>query len=241
MKRTNRAALFACAAIASLALTGSAFASFAPKLVVSSSGGQASGGSTRIGVVVSNADDPTARVSIYIPAAYTVASASPGKLGDVTATASAGGLVAPLTGELDAIAPTAATNATAQACGVSPSQTWVMHLTFAGTTLDIPMFVVATAAPEVAVGYTTKLVVCLTPPSASPNGAKLLTATFTSSAITQPTSPGDYRWTSLWVPYSGSSTTPNPAGAVETQSVRHLPAKVALSVTKREGHDRQAP
>ena len=87
MKRTNRAALFACAAIASLAFAGSALASFAPKLVVSSNGGQASGGPTRIGVSVANADDPTAQVSIYIPPRTPSPPRAPGKLGDVTATA----------------------------------------------------------------------------------------------------------------------------------------------------------
>ena len=39
--------------------------------------------------VVPNTDDPTAKVSIYVPATYTIATAAPGKLGDVTATAAA--------------------------------------------------------------------------------------------------------------------------------------------------------
>jgi len=244
MKRTHRAALFACAAIAPLAFAASALASFAPKLVVSSSGGQASGGPTRIGVVVANADAPTARLSIYIPAAYTVASASPGKLGDVTATASAadlGGAVLPATGELDAIAPTAATNAAAAQCGVSPSQTWNLHLTAAGQSLDIPLFVVAGAAPEVAAGYQTKLVVCLPPPDVpvgTPGratfGAKLLSASFTSSAVIQPVASGDYRWTSLWTPYNPGRGTVNAAGSVEVQSIRHLPTQVKLTVTKKK-------
>ena len=67
----------------------------------------------RIGAVVSNADDPTARVAIYIPTGYQIATAAPGtKLGDVTATAAAadlGGAILPLTGELDAVDPNALT------------------------------------------------------------------------------------------------------------------------------------
>ena len=122
----------------------------------------------------------------------------------------------PLTGEHDAIAPTAATNAAAAQCGVSPSQTWDLHLTAAGQTLDIPMFVVAGSAAEVAAGYQTKLVVCLPPPDVPPGtpgratfGAKLLSATFTSSAISAPAAPGDYRWTSVWTPYvPGQGTKP---------------------------------
>ena len=240
MKRTIRAALFACAAIASLAFAGSALASFAPKLVVSATTPGAAGGATRLGVLVANADDPTAKATFYIPSAYQVGTPGPGKLGDVTATASAadlGGAVLPLTGELDAIAPTAATNAAAAACGVSPSQTWDLHLTAAGQTLDIPMFVAASPLP----GYSTELVVCLPPPdvpTGTPGratfGAKLLSATFTSSAITQPSTAGDYRWTSLWTPYTPTKGTPNAAGSVEVQGLRHIPTAVKLTVTKKK-------
>jgi hypothetical protein len=240
MRKTNRIVLLACAAFAGLAFAGSAFASFAPKLIVSSTD---VGGSVRIGVVVSNSDDPTAKTSIYIPSAYTVATAAPGKLGDVTATASAadlGGAVLPLTGELDAIAPTATTNGAAAQCGVTPSQTWDLHLTAAGQTLDIPMFVVAAAAPEAASGYSTKLVVCLPPPdvpAGTPGratfGAKLLSATFTSSAIKEPTTGGDYRWTSLWTPYTPTKGTPNAAGSVETQTIRHLPVVLHFNSTRK--------
>jgi hypothetical protein len=245
MKKTIRFALLAGAVCASLAFAGSAFASFAPKLVVSSATPQGSGGPTRIGVVISNNDDPTAVVQMYIPSAYQVGAPPAGtKLGDVTATASAadlGGAVLPLTGELDAVPATATTNAAATQCGVTPSQTWDLHLTAAGQTLDIPMFVVAGAAPEVALGYQTKLVVCLPPPDVpvgTPGratfGAKLLSATFTSSALTQPSTSGDSRWASLWTPYNPGKGTVNRAGSVEVQSIRHLPTLVKLHVTKKK-------
>ena len=63
-----------------------------------------------------NTDDPTARVSIYIPTGYQVDTTTGvgTKLGDVTATAAAadlGGAVLPLTGELDVAAPDAASAA----------------------------------------------------------------------------------------------------------------------------------
>ena len=246
MKKAIRFATLAGALLASLAFAGTALASFSPKLVVSSLTPQATGGGpTRIGVVVSNADDPTAKVSMYIPTGYQIGTPAAGtKLGDVTATASAadlGGAVLPLTGELDAIAPTAATNAAAAQCGISPSQTWNMHLTAAGQSLDIPMFVVAGAAAEAAAGYQTKLVVCLPPPDVpvgTPGratfGAKLLSATISSSAIAQPVASGDYRWTSLWTPYNPGKGTPNAAGSVEAQSIRHIPTQVKLTVTKKK-------
>jgi hypothetical protein len=245
MKRAIRPALFACAAVASLAFAGSALASYAPKLVVSATTPGAAGGATRLGVLVGNADDPTAKATFYIPSTYQVGVPAPGtKLGDVTATATAAdlaGALLPLTGELDAIAPNATTNAAATQCGVAPAQTWDLHLTAAGQVLDIPMFVVTSAAPEVASGYTNKLVVCLPPPDVpvgTPGravfGAKLLSATFTSSAITQPSSPGDYRWTSLWTPYNPGKGTPNAAGSVEVQGFRHIPTAVKLTVTKKK-------
>ncbi|HET7450746.1 MAG TPA: hypothetical protein VFJ78_09125 [Gaiellaceae bacterium] len=239
MRKSIRAALFLCAVLSTLAFASSAFASFSPRLVI---GGGA--GPTRIGVMVANADDPTAKVSIYIPSAYQVGTPAPGKLGDVTATAAAadlGGAVLPLTGELDAIAPTAATTAAATQCGVTPAQTWNLALTAAGQTLNIPMFVVAGAAPEVASGYQWKLVVCLPPPdvpAGTPGratfGAKLLSATFASSAITAPSAAGDYRWTSLWTPYNPGKGTPNAAGSVESQALNHAPAQVKLTIVKKK-------
>ena len=238
MRRTIRFALFAVAALSALGFASSAFASFAPKLVVSSS----AGGAARVGVVVNNADDPTARVQIYVPAGYQIATPTAGtKLGAVTATAAAadlGGAVLPLTGELDAIPA----NATAAAqCGVTAAQTWDLHLTAAGQTLDIPLYVVASSAAEAAAGFPTKLVVCLPPPdvpAGTPGratfGAKLLSATFDSSAITQPAATGDYRWTSLWTPYNPGKGTPNPAGTVETQAIRHIPTQIKQTVTKKK-------
>jgi hypothetical protein len=237
MKKTITLAV---AAFATLAFASSAFASFAPKLVVSSLD---VGGPTRIGVVTSNADDPTAKVTIYVPTGFGVATPAPNtKLGDVTATAAAadlGGAVLPLTGELDAIAATATTTAAAQQCGVTPTQTWDLHLTAAGQTLDIPMFVVTTVGSEAAMGPA-KLVVCLPPPdvpAGTPGratfGAKLLSATFSSTAIAEPTTTGDYRWTSLWTPYNPGKGTPNAAGSVETQSLRHLPIILHFATSKK--------
>jgi hypothetical protein len=239
MKKAVRTTLFAAAALTALVFTGSAFASYAPKLVVSTSVGGAGGGPTRIGVLAATGDDPTAEAQFFVPAGYTVGTPAPGtKLGTVTATAAAadlGGIVLPLTGELDAIAPTTTTEAEAQTCGVTPTQTWDLHLLASGQTLDIPMFVVTSAAPIATAGYATTLVVCLPPPdvpAGTPGravfGAKLLSATFTVSAITEPTTPGDYRWTSLWTPYTPTTGQPNAAGTVETQSLRHHPAGMEL-------------
>jgi hypothetical protein len=250
MKTVIRVVLAACVAVAALSLAGSASAAYtSAKLAVASANPAVTAGAVRIGAVVANADDPTARVAIYIPNGYTVGAPAAGtKLGAVTATAAAadlGGAILPLTGELDAVDPnslSAATKAGIAAClnGATASQTWVLHLTAAGQTLDVPMLVVPGAPAEAASGYQAKLLVCLPPPDVPPGtpgraqfGAKLLSATFTSSAITQPTSAGDYRWTSVFTPYNPGIGTVNAAGTVETQSFQHIPTKLALTYTKK--------
>src|SRR6476619_1856080 len=245
MRKSIRTALFACAVLSTLAFAGSAFAAYtSPKLVVASLTPQAagSGGPVRVGVTVANTDDPTAKVQIYIPAGYQIGTPAAGtKLGDVTATAAAadlGGAILPLTGELQAVAanPTGAAQ-----CQVAASQYWNLHLTAAGQTLDIPLYVVAANANEMASGYQAKLVVCLPPPdvpAGTPGratfGAKLLSASFVASAITQPVASGDYRWTSLSTPYNPGKGTPNPAGTVETQSIRHSPTQIKLNTAKKK-------
>lgn len=240
MRRSHRILAGACAAVAALAFTGAALATYSPKLVVSTAGGHA-----RVGVLVGATDDATAKATIYIPNGYGVATPAPGTaLGTVTATAAAadlGGAVLPLTGQLLAIAPTQTTIAASQACGVNPTQTWDMHLSAAGQTLDIPMFVVATVGPEAASGFVSKLVVCLPPPDVpvgtpgrSVFGAKLTSATFTSSAIAAPTSAGTFRWTSLWTPYNPGQGTANAAGSVETQALHTAPVTLSTKVTKKK-------
>jgi hypothetical protein len=245
MRKTIRFALLVGASFASLAFAGTALAAFSPKLIVS--GGT---GAARIGVLASNGDDPTAAVNIFVPTGYQLGSPAAGtKLGDVTATAAAadlGGAVLPLTGELDVI-PASALTAPGQfaqaqcAQGQTVSQYWNLHLTAAGQSLDIPMFVFAAAPAQQAAGFQTRLCVFLPPPdvpAGSPGratfGAKLLSATFSVSAITQPTAAGDFRWTSLWTPYNPGKGTANAAGSVETQAVRHLPTQAKLAITKKK-------
>jgi hypothetical protein len=241
MRKTTRLTLVAAVGATALATAGSAFAAFAPSLTVS---GSTTGGAT-VDARVGAADDPTARVTIYVPNGYTATPANPGtRLGDVKATAQAadlGGATLPLTGDLLAVDP--AQFATAQAaCGVSSVlSTWDLHLTAAGQTLDIPMFLVATAGTPEAVVGAAKLVVCLPPPDVpvgTPGraqfGAKLLSATFTTSAIAPPTTAGEFRWTSAWTPYTPNTGRPNPAGSVEVQSLVRTPTTVKLTAKKKK-------
>jgi hypothetical protein len=243
MTKTIRAALVAAVSALALVFAGSAFASFTPKLLVKNATTAGASGAT-ITASVAQTDDPTAAVTIYIPNGYQVGTPNPGtKLGDVQATAQAadlGGAILPLTGELDAVDPK--NFATQQAlCGVTTAAaTWDLHLTAAGQTLDVPAYVVATAGSEQALGQF-KLQICLPPPDVPQGtpgraafGAKLLSATFGASALTPPTTAGEYRWRSLWTPYTPNTGKPNPAGTVEVQSAVRIPTQIRLAVTKKK-------
>lgn len=245
MKKTIRTALVAGVAALALAFTGSAFASYAPKITVSSATARSgSGGGVSIDVRTAQTDDPTAQVTIYVPNGYQLNSPNPGaNIGSVAATAQAadlGGAVLPLTGDLLVVDPK--TYATQQAaCGIATvAATWDLHLTAAGQTLDVPMFVVQTTGTETALGQF-KLVVCLPPPDVpvgTPGratfGAKLLSATFSASAFTNPPAAGEYRWRSVWTPYTPNVGKPNPAGTVEAQSLVRIPTQIAVVAKKKK-------
>src|SRR5262245_19506915 len=177
MKRIFHLSLLAlAAALASLVAVGSAVASLTPTLVASSAAQRATVGlgATRIGFAVGEGDDAVARITVFVPAGYRVAAASPGRLGDVTATAAPlQGPVLALTGQLSAVAPTPETNAGAARCQISPLQTWNLALTAPGLLLNIPVFVAASPLA----GYTAVLVLCPASPQSAALGAKVLSAT----------------------------------------------------------------
>ena len=234
------------AAVSALALTfaGSALASFSPKFTIQNATAAAgSGGGVQISATVGANDDPTSRVVFYVPNGYQLNSPAIGtRLGGVTASAQAadlGGAILPLTGDLLVVNPT--TYATQQAqCGVTTvAATWDLHLTAAGQTLDVPVFVVQTAGTETALGQF-KLQICLPPPdvpAGTPGraafGAKLLSAVFTSNAFTNPPATGDYRWRALWTPYTPRTGSPNAAGSVETQSLVRIPTQLTVTAKKK--------
>jgi hypothetical protein len=243
MKRTIRLTLVACVSMLALSFSASAFAAYSPKLTVRNAPRTGQGDPT-IDIRVPQTDDPTARVQIYVPNGYTLAASTPGtKIGNVTATAQAGpelgGAVLPLTGELDVVAPSQFATQQAQ-CGVAAvAYTYDLHLTAAGQTLDIPVFVQATAGAETNVGQY-KLVVCLPPPDVpvgTPGratfGAKLLTAVFDVTTLTNPAATGEYRWRATLTPYTPNTGKANAAGTVEVQSLVRLPTEVLLKAAKK--------
>lgn len=237
MRKTTRAVLLTAAGALALAFAGSALASFSPKLWAS-----AGTGGVTIKVQVGTADDPTAKVTIYAPVGYQLKDPPPAGtvLGAITAQASAvdlGGAILPLTGQLVAADPAQFTGPPNNVCVPGAhAQVWILNLTAAGQTLQVPLYVDPTSGAAAAFASFT-INVCLPPPDVpvgTPGratfGAKLLSAEFTSSAVTPSTAGGVFH--SLWTPYTPAKGTPNAAGTVEAQAKVGSPASLSLTGRK---------
>ena len=217
MKTILRLAVLALAGIATLAFAGNALAT--QKLSVKQS-------TTSLTIRLSQAqtDPEPARISIYAPAGYTInASAAVGaKIGSTSGTVFSrdANIPLPLSGDVVVVPPT--TNA--PGCDPVPHiAVWNLALSVAGQTINLPVHVDQLSGAEAALGAY-KLVVCLAPddvpvgtPGRSPNGARLLDATFTvDNVFTVPA--GQSIWKAITTPYAASIGAPNPAGTVETRA-----------------------
>jgi len=200
-----------------LALAGNALAT--QKLSVKQS-------TTSLTIQVSQAqsDAQPARISIYVPTGYSInASAAPGsKIGSTTGTVFSrdANIPLPLSGDVIVAPPT--TNALG--CDPVPHiAVWNLALSVAGQNINLPVHVDQLAGAEAALGAY-KLVVCLGPddvplntPGRSPNGARLLDATFTvDNVFTVPA--GLSVWKAITTPYAAGIGAPNAAATVETRA-----------------------
>jgi hypothetical protein len=218
MKTFLRLAVLAVVGTTALALAGNALAT--QKLSIRQA-------ATSLTIKVSQAqtDPQPARIAIYVPTGYTInASATAGsKIGTTTGTVFArdANIPLPLSGDVVAVPPT--TNAP----GCDPAThiaVWNLALTVAGNSINLPVHVDQTSGAEAALGAY-KLVVCLGPddvpvgtPGRSPNGARLLDATFTVDNVFT-TAPGDTVWKAFTTPYAAGIGKANPAGTVETRAL----------------------
>jgi hypothetical protein len=217
MKTILRLAVLAVAGTGALALAGNALAT--QKLSVRQT-------TTSLTIKISQAqsDAQPARISIYVPSGYSInTSTAPGtKIGTTTGNVFSrdAGIALPLTGDVNVAPPT--TNA--PGCDPVPHVTvWVLALSVAGQNINLPVHVDQLAGAQAALGAY-KLVVCLGPddvpsgtPGRSPNGARLLDATFTVDNIfTVPA--GQSIWKAITTPYAAGTGAPNVGGTVETRA-----------------------
>jgi hypothetical protein len=218
MKTILRLAVLALAGTAALALAGNALAT--QKLSVSQS-------ATALTIKVSQAqsDRQPAKISIYVPTGYTInASPAPGtKIGTTSGSVFARDANIPLPLQGDVLVAPPNTNAPGCATGTHLA-VWILDLQVAGQRIQLPVHVDPTAGAETALG-SYKLVVCLAPddvpqgtPGRSPNGARLLEATFTTDNVfTVPA--GQVVWKTITTPYLASVGAPDVAGTVETRAI----------------------
>jgi hypothetical protein len=237
MKKNIRVSMLALAVLGLLAFAGSALAAYtSPTLNVTQAGTK-----TTIAVTQSQTDDATAAASIYAPAGTTATlTQAPGTtLGTVKAQVVAlalGGALLPLAGEIKVAPAGAVPAASQQACiqAATPAATWLMVLTAAGQTLNVPMYLITTTGAETAFGPV-KIVVCLPPPDVPADkggatfGAKLFQAEFSVSGVFSAVPVG--AWVTLWTPYVAAVGTPNAAGTVASPAAI-APGSLSVKVAK---------
>jgi hypothetical protein len=217
MNRTFRLAALGLAAAAALAFAGTALAT--QRIAVSQT-------STSLTIKVSQdqSDVQPAKIQIYVPNGYTpiLGAAVGSKIGTTTGHVFARDVGVPLPLEGDVVVGDPS-KFVGNACSPTYSVVWILQLSVAGQTINLPVFVTPTSGAESALGVA-KLSVCLGPadvpagtPNRSPNGAQLLDATFTvNNTLTPPAGPAT--WISFWTPYKAGTALPNPASTVEARS-----------------------
>lgn len=219
MKTILRLVAVSAAGVAALAFAGNALAT--QRLSVTQSAT-----SVTLKLTQDAADQQPAKIQIYIPAGYTLnTSATAGQtIGTTTGVIIArdqGNIDLPLTGDVLVDAPA---KHTTDACSPGANQAvWILQLSVAGQSINLPVYVNPTSGAEAALG-SAKLTVCLSPadtpqgsPGRSPFGAQLKSATFSVNNVFTPPV-GATRWESLWTPWGNGNGIPNAAGTVEARA-----------------------
>jgi hypothetical protein len=239
VKRRIWTILVGLASVAALIAVPSALAAYtSPKLEVKRAGAAAT-----IKVSLSPDDDPTASVRIFAPAGTQLTTTqAPGTvLGPVRAIVKAldlAGADLPLEGQAVVAAsgqiPAAAQSACLQ--GATPLTTWVLVLSAAGQTLNVPAYLVATSGAQTALGPA-YIAVCLPPPDVPPGtpgratfGAKLYNAELTISGVFGAVPVG--AWVAFWTPYTPLQGSVNVAGTVASPAAI-APGAVTLAAKTR--------
>jgi hypothetical protein len=232
--------LVATAAALTLAFAGSALAAYTPHLAITHTPlTLAGGGTTDLTISFDQADDATAKVTIYVPQGYTgtLGVAAGTQLGTIDASIIAFAISPtqplPLKGVIQADDPA---KYVANPCSPGTHEAvWLLRLQAAGTELAVPGYVDTVTAPTEAPLGKFKLQFCLPSPYIPPSaggamlGAKLVSATLhLSSAFALPSQNGSYGWTAVTTPYTVGAGTPNAAGTVQARAFVQLPAQLSL-------------
>ncbi len=221
------------AAIGALALafTGSALAAYVPHLAVS----HPPAGATKIHITQVQTDNATAHIAIFVPTGYTASLAQPvgTQIGTVTALVAATAISPdakiPLTGTVtigDQTNSTIATSVTGCTGTPTHAAVWLLTLTAAGSTLNVPVAVDPAAGAAAAVASYV-IQTCFSSPATTAFGAKPLDANFQVNGIFTPPA-GRLVWDSLFTPYTADNGVPNPPGTAEVRAIAVLPQAATL-------------
>jgi hypothetical protein len=239
MRISARLALLACASLVALVVANAAWAAYTPNLVVVSSNRLGATAPLAIGVSQSSTDDPTARISISVPAGYQeTLTQSPGtRIGVVRGTVILRGAAdaqVDVSGNVLADDPRKDdyVNPARNRCAPGlHSAVWVLTVTVAGSPVNVPIYV--DDVTNVA-GVSARITLCLAGPFGTPSGSQLLSAAFSVEGVFRnPSSRAVYTWSGLFTPYTPGTPNPNVLGTVEARALVPLPVTVTLRAIKR--------
>ena len=251
MRKLTRLVIIGAVGVLALALSAPALAAFTPRLDVSVPNGLGVSGQVKVHLAVGPTDDATAQLSSYAPGGFTVNPGSPGATIGRAAVrvlaADLAGAILPVAGTIEVRAATGTALVggvpvplaqLAVACTGTTTHTayWIIKVSVAGSTIELPSFFDLTTGAEQALG-SSKVTFCGQPndvpqgtPGRAPLGIKLVdtTLTFNRGVFTNPRAVGAYLWTSIWTPYNPGVGTPNAAGTVSSVSLTPLPVLLSL-------------
>jgi hypothetical protein len=223
--------VLALGAVVGLMLAGDALAAYKPVLAASTNGPK-----TTVRVVGSPSDAGSARILILVPKGFTARLGNDGQtIGSAAAKATAadlGGATLPLTGIIQARAGSKTFSVSgaavplstaAKQCTGTPTHAafWVLSLSAAGQSIEVPIFVDNGPAGGPSNNN----------PERSPFGAKLFDAIVTVTGVFKAPA-GEKRWSLIATPYGAGTGKPNTAGTIETQALDRGPAQASLKATR---------
>jgi hypothetical protein len=238
MTKTFRLGLLAVSGLAALAFTSVAMASFSPSLTITRTVNAGTGDTaTDVSYAQAQADDPVARVLIYVPPGYSATiNQTPGtQIGTLEGQVFADEIssVVPVTGPIvvgDKTSPQLQAAATACTGKADHDAIWVLNVSAAGSTLQVPAYVDALSG----LPFTSASVsFCLSHPSQVLLHIRLLNATLhLANIFAPPAAPGSYRWTAVNTPWDSATPTLNAEGTIETQAFDRVPVDASFSAKR---------
>ncbi len=244
MRHFVRAVLALAAGALALVFASSAFAAINPKLDIGTST-QKGASNLALEAQVGQNDDWLGRLQVYIPTGYKLNSPAGGAtVGTATVqalgTQVGAGLSFKMTGTVKAIGTTdPAITSYNTTCDTSAHLgAWMVNVVGGDDSWNFPIFVDQTTGTETQFGAY-KLVACLGPQEAggsNTNANKFMSMSLALGGFAMPTKAGDYKWHSLWTPFTGASgSTLNQPATVEAQSTVHVANSLLTIAAKKLG------